>query len=407
MTDNRTIATSFLPRVEQGTIKLLDRETWSIIDEYDSPSFLYLRISRFPISFIFMFRRYPLDPYEIVTCVKSLSLETSEHTHSRADLIAVGTAFLHGSDLPSAGRVYVFAIIPCVPDPDFPQTSRRLKLIAREDTKGAVTALSPIGAQGFLLTAQGQKCIVRGLKEDNTLLPVAFIDMHCYTTVAKELGPPATGLCLLGDAIKGISLVGYYEEPYQLRLFGKSNPHIEVLAADFLPDAKALYLVVADADSNVHVLQFDPENPKSLSGQRLLHLTSFHTGYFATSVTLLPPVSGSDAGAQMQNRSLLLTSTTGSLGLVKTLDPMTHRTLAALQSHLQTTLPHPLGLNPRAYRAATTGMDDGMAGLRGGILDGVILRRWLEPGRWRRWGDGEGEEVRKALSYVEKVEGLL
>ncbi|KAL9608934.1 MAG: hypothetical protein Q9167_006257 [Letrouitia subvulpina] len=374
--------TSFLPRVEQGTIKVLDRETWSIINEY------------------------PLDPYETVTCIKSLSMETSEHTHSRADLITVGTAFLLGSDLPSAGRVYVFAIIPCVPDPDFPQTSRRLKIIAKEDTKGAVTALSPIGTQGFLLTAQGQKCMVRGLKEDNTLLPVAFIDMHCYTTVAKELGPPATGLCLLGDAIKGVSLAGYYEEPYQLRLFGKSNPHIEVLAADFMPDAKALYLVIADADSNVHVLQFDPENPKSLSGQRLLHLTSFHTGHFTTSITLLPPVNGSDTGAQMQNRSLLLTSTTGSLGLVKALDPMTHRTLAALQSHLQITLPHPLGLNPRAYRAATTGADDGMAGLRGGILDGMILRRWLEPGRWRRWGD-EGEEVRKALTYCGKVEGLL
>ncbi|KAL9046240.1 MAG: hypothetical protein Q9214_000876 [Letrouitia sp. 1 TL-2023] len=374
--------TLFLPRVEQGTIKVLDRETWSIIDEY------------------------PLDPYEIVTCIKSLSLEKSEHTHSRADLIAVGTAFLLGSDLPSAGGVYVFDIIPCVPNPDFPQTSRRLKMIAKEDTKGAVTALSSVGTQGFLLTAQGQKCMVRGLKEDNTLLPVAFIDMHCYTTVAKELGPPATGLCLLGDAIKGVSLAGYYEEPYQLRLFGKSDPHIEVLAADFLPDAKALYLVVADADSNVHVLQFDPENPKSLSGQRLLHLTSFHTGHFATSVTLLP-VNGSDTGAQMQNRSLLLTSTTGSLRFVKALDPMTHRTLAALQSHLQTTLPHPLGLNPRAYRAATAGVDDGMAGLRGGILDGMILRRWLEPGRWRRWGDGEWEEVRKALTYIGKVEGLL
>lgn len=47
---------------------------------------------------------------------------------------------------------------------------------------------------------------------------------------------------------------------------------MEVLAADFLPDDKQLYLVIADADSNIHILQFDPERkfsplytPKPLS----------------------------------------------------------------------------------------------------------------------------------------------
>ena len=71
-----------------------------------------------------------------------------------------------------------------------------------------MTALSEIGSQGFLLAAQGQKCMVRGLKEDGTLLPVAFIDCQCYTSVAKEL--KGTGLCLVGDAVKGVWLVGYY-----------------------------------------------------------------------------------------------------------------------------------------------------------------------------------------------------
>lgn len=49
------------------------------------------------------------------------------------------------------------------------------------------------------------------------------------------------------------------EEPYQLRLLGKSPHHIEVVAADFLPDGKQLYMVIADADCNIHILQFDPE----------------------------------------------------------------------------------------------------------------------------------------------------
>lgn len=50
--------------------------------------------------------------------------------------------------------------------------------------------------------------MVRGLKEDGTLLPVAFMDMQCYTSVVKEL--KGTGLCLMGDAVKGVWLVGYY-----------------------------------------------------------------------------------------------------------------------------------------------------------------------------------------------------
>ena len=49
--------------------------------------------------------------------------------------------------------------------------------------------------------------MVRGLKEDGTLLPVAFMDMQCYVSVAKEL--PETGLCLMCDAVKGVWFTGY------------------------------------------------------------------------------------------------------------------------------------------------------------------------------------------------------
>ncbi len=31
------------------------------------------------------------------------------------------------------------------------------------------------------------------------------------------------------------------------------------MAADFLPDGEQLFIVAADADGNIHVLQFDPE----------------------------------------------------------------------------------------------------------------------------------------------------
>ena len=49
--------------------------------------------------------------------------------------------------------------------------------------------------------------MVRGLKEDGSLLPVAFLDMQCYVSVVREL--EGTGLCLMGDAVKGVWFCGY------------------------------------------------------------------------------------------------------------------------------------------------------------------------------------------------------
>ena len=174
---------------------------------------------------------YDLDPAELVTCINTMYLETSEIAPTRRSLIAIGTALLRGEDLPSQGRIYIFDIIDVVPEPDYPETGLKLKLIAKEETKGAVTALSEVGTEGFLLVAQGQKCMVRGLKEDGSLLPVSFMDMQCYVSVAKEL--KGTGLCLMGDAIKGVWFAGYSVRYQTLELytnqlffhkFGSLNP---------------------------------------------------------------------------------------------------------------------------------------------------------------------------------------
>lgn len=49
------------------------------------------------------------------------------------------------------------------------------------------------------------------------------------------------------------------EEPYKLSIFGKSRSKMEVVTADFLPFEGALYLIVVDANCDLHVLQYDPE----------------------------------------------------------------------------------------------------------------------------------------------------
>ena len=220
--------------MEQGYLKLINPINWSIIDTVK------------------------LDPYEIVLSVKVVNLEISEVTNERKQLVAVGTGISKGEDQAIKGRLYVYDVVNVVPEPSRPETNKKLKLIAKEEIpRGAISGITEIGTQGFMLVSQGQKCMVRGLKEDGTLLPVAFLDMNCYVTSIKELR--GTGICLLADAMKGVWVAGYTEEPYKMMLFGKSFRNMEVMSAELLPHGKELYVVAADADCNLHILQFDPE----------------------------------------------------------------------------------------------------------------------------------------------------
>lgn len=169
--------------------------------DYSLPFAVYLELTS-----VYVFS-VSLGADERIMSIKNLSLEVSELTHERKDMVVVGTAIVRGEDVASKGCIYVFEVINVVPDPEKPETNRRLKLFAKEAVKGPVTAVSSIGGQGFLLAAQGQKSMVRGLKEDGSLLPVAFMDMQCYVSVIKEL--KGTGLCIMGDAVKGLWFTGY------------------------------------------------------------------------------------------------------------------------------------------------------------------------------------------------------
>ncbi|KAL9078386.1 MAG: hypothetical protein Q9157_002681 [Trypethelium eluteriae] len=248
-----------LPKVDQSSLKLLDPNTWTVIDEHS------------------------LVPFETIMSMQTMVLETSEATHDRKELVVVGTTFVRGEDLATRGRIYIFDIVDVVPEPGRPETNKNLKLFAQEEVQGAVSAITSIGSQGCFAIAQGQKIMVRGIKEDGlltpTILPVAFLDAQCYTSVLKNL--PHTGYCLIGDALKGVWFAGYtvssdrnvqsaqdtqitdplslQEEPYRMVLFGKGRSSMETINAEFLPNDKQLHFAVADADSNLHILQFDPD----------------------------------------------------------------------------------------------------------------------------------------------------
>ncbi|KFX98448.1 hypothetical protein V490_02306 [Pseudogymnoascus sp. VKM F-3557] len=354
---------TFKPLTGRGFLKLLSPSNWSVIDEVE------------------------LDPHEIIMCIKTLNLEVSENTHERKQLVTVGTAISKGEDLAIRGRVYVYEVITVVPFPDRPETNKKLKLIAKEEIpRGAITGISEIGTQGFMIVAQGQKSMVRGLKEDGTLLPVAFIDMNTYVTTIKSL--PGTGMCLFADAIKGVWFAGYSEEPYKMTIFGKQSQGMEVVTADLLPIGAELYIIVADSDCNLHVLQFDPEHPKSLHGQLLLQRTTFSLGgHMPTTMTLLPlttapVVTSTPAEPTNPASGLLMTLASGAIGVLTPLSEQKYRRLHALSNHLSNLLYHPGGLNPKAHRISNTAPEAVIGGRP--IVDGSVLWRWMELGSQKR-----------------------
>jgi cleavage and polyadenylation specificity factor subunit 1 len=153
------------------------------------------------------------------------------------------------------------------------------------------------------------------------------------------------------------------------------------------------------------------EDPKSLSGQRLLHRSTFHAGHFPTSITLLPRTAvGAELAAStgdkmdtevpVANHQILVTYQSGAVGLLTPLSESSYRRLSALQMQLWNALDHTCGLNPRAYRAAES---DGIGGRT--VVDGTLLRRWLELGNQRRKdvagrAGAESWEIRADLEIV-------
>ncbi|OAQ62791.1 protein CFT1 [Pochonia chlamydosporia 170] len=358
--------TNFPPTMPRGILKLINPVTWTVIHELE------------------------LEPCESIESMKTLHLEVSEETKERKMLVAVGTALSKGEDLPTRGRVQVFDIVTVIPQPGRPETNRRLKLVAKEEIpRGGVTALSEVGAQGLMLVAQGQKCMVRGLKEDGSLLPVAFLDMSCHVSSVKEL--PGTGLCVMADVFKGLWFAGYTEEPYTFKILGKSSGNLPLLVADFLPDGEDLSMVAVDAEGDMHILEFNPEHPKSLQGHLLLHRTSFAVTPNAPTSTLLLPRTFPPTHPQATSPSshiLLLACPSGQLAALAPLAESTYRRLLSVTNQLHPAIVPHGGLHSKAHRypdqsSAAVGVETAASSGRA-VVDGTVLARWNELGAAKR-----------------------
>ncbi|KAK9240452.1 CPSF A subunit region-domain-containing protein [Lipomyces kononenkoae] len=386
----------FPATVERGCLMLISPKSWIPVDTYE------------------------FEDGEVALVVKCVRLQVSENSQLRRQYVAVGTGVFFGEDLPAKGYVYIFEIIEVVPEPGKPENNHKLKLIVKEDVRGVVSTLCDVN--GYLLSAQGQKVMVRALREDNSFLPVAFMDMNLYVSQAKSI----KNMILMGDVMKSIWFVGFTEDPYKMQLFGKDLQRIEVVAAEFIVDGTVLHFVIADADRKIHILQYDPEDPRSLSGQRLIRKSEFFTGHYIESFVMVPKSqlanavtldsdtvvepSGIDPSSVARNDQYMAIGCTrsGSIAAVLPVSESKYRRLVSVQQQLADKVDHIAGLNPRMYRNLSATPDLNSVATRA-VLDGNLilgleslsLERQMDI--FERAGKSSEAEIRQHLIELEKA----
>ncbi|GMG36654.1 unnamed protein product [Ambrosiozyma monospora] len=230
----------------RGSIKIISPKNWSVIDTVE------------------------LDENESCTSLKVMKLKISDSTESpKKTVITVGTGQFKIEDLATNGSWKVYEIISVVPDPNRPEAKYKLKSITSETLKGPISAICEIS--GRFASVQGQRMLVRTMKSDGNVAPVAFTDTSIYTKDIKSF----MNLVLIGDSYQSVSLHGFDAEPYRMLSLGKDVKDVPVSACDFICFDGQLFVLIADEDSILHLLQYDPYDGESLKGSKLLRRSMF------------------------------------------------------------------------------------------------------------------------------------
>lgn len=323
----------------KSTLRLVSPMNWSVIDSIELPD------------------------DEVIFSLKSVLLEVSEKTKRRREYLAFGTSVLRGEDSQSKGNYYVAEVIEIVPEPGRPEASRRLKEVAKENVRGAVTAICEVS--GCLLTTQGQKIIVRNIQEDNSVIPVAFLDVQVYVSDVKAV----KNLVLVSDRLQGTWLAGFGIEPFRMAIVAKELRNLEVDAADFVLYDGALYPVLVDAQQTLHLLQYDPEDSASSGGQKLLSRAQFFTGRTASSIVSVP--TAEDAPSTLQP---IIACRDGVISTIVPVSEQTYRSLFVLHQQILEKEEHTACLNPRMHRVTGQPFHQQTAGR--GLLDYALISRF-------------------------------
>lgn len=159
-----------------------------------------------------------------------------------------------------------------------------------------------------------------------------------------------------------------------MTLFGKDYKDVEVMSCEFMTFNGLLYILVADTMQKLHILQYDPEDPTSLSGQKLIRKSEFFSGREINSMVLTPLTLAKDSAFVP-----LCGTSDGSLSVVVPVSESDYRALYVMQQQITEKEEHNAGLNPKMHRSL--GVDVGAAGVAASgraLLDYDVIKRFQD-----------------------------
>ncbi|CAH8500726.1 unnamed protein product [Heterobilharzia americana] len=203
------------------------------------------------------------EPWEVVTCLITAQLASEQTFHGTKDYLVVGANLSYGEEIPVRGRILILDVIDVVPEPGQPLTRHKLKVIHDGEQKGPVTALT--SCQGHLISAVGQKIYIWSLKNTD-LVGVAFVDSELYIHSLLCV----KNLVLAADVLKSVQLLRFQSDLRVLSVVSRDNVSREVYTSNFFVDGRRLGFMVSDELGNVAIYSYDPLDPSSRSGRRLV-----------------------------------------------------------------------------------------------------------------------------------------
>lgn len=296
-------------------------------------------------------------PYEGVTCIRCLELETRQTATGFSPFLSVGTAYQKGEDRPIRGRALVFDVAEVVPEPGKPETNRKLRLKGITDFKGPVMAFTPL-LQGNVAISVGAKVIVNTFEEDEKFAGVAFSDVGTCTLALASL----KSFFITADLVNSVAFFAYQAEPLaRIHELGRDfGQNLQCTAVEFVVNSQGqVMIVVSDDQGGLHFFSYAPNSTKfyndfvnfillyldltTNSGQRLLDKGSFYLN--GSPVTKLFRVPFND------DLGVLVASQDGSLNFIAPVsDVSMFRRLFMLEIRLGTVLPTSGGLVSRVAR---------------------------------------------------------
>ncbi|KAL7421114.1 mRNA cleavage and polyadenylation factor subunit [Cryptotrichosporon argae] len=341
---------------------------------------------------------YEFAQNEAVLCVESVSLESASSPDGRRDFIAVGTGKNFGEDRATSGAVYIFEVVETVGE-TAKASGWRLKFRCKDVTRNPVTAMAH--TNGYLIHANGPKILAKGLDYDDRLMGLAFMDTHMYITSMSVF----KNLILVGDFVKSLWLAALSEAPYKIVTISRDTQNRSLTTGDFLVQDGQVTFITTDRDGDLRMLDFDPSDPDSLNGERMIMRTEFHTG---TPVTCSKTIARrrTEQERLAPQTQIVYATADGALTTVVSVKAARFKRLQLVQDQLVRNAQHVAGLNPRAFRAVRNDLVP--RPLAKGVLDGGLLEHFARQpaGRQREMMRQIGTDAVTVASDLQALGGF-